>query len=62
MSDVVAMIRAGDHIGVRLFLKDGGDPNVRNSMNWTVIHVACIEGQTDIVQALVDSGASVSNL
>ncbi|KAK4328896.1 hypothetical protein Pmani_000705 [Petrolisthes manimaculis] len=55
------MIRKGDKIGVLVYLHNGGDPNARNHMGWTLLHLACMEGQTSVVEVLLDSGASANS-
>ena len=56
---MVAQIRKGDKVGLRVFLKNGGDANARNSMGWTLLHLACFEGKTEIAEVLLDNGALV---
>ncbi|KAK3879251.1 hypothetical protein Pcinc_016162 [Petrolisthes cinctipes] len=60
-TEVVNMIRKGDKIGVLVYLHNGGDPNARNHMGWTLLHLACMEGQTSVVEVLLDSGASANS-
>ncbi|CAL4111335.1 unnamed protein product [Meganyctiphanes norvegica] len=61
MAAVMAMIRTGDHLGVRKYLRDGGDPNARNHMGYTLLHVACMEGKEKVVDILLEEGASVNS-
>lgn len=56
---MVANIRKGDKIGLLVYLHHGGDANARNTMGWTLLHIACFEGKTEIVQLLLDNGAQV---
>ena len=42
-----------------VYLRGGADPNARNHMGWTLLHLACLEGQTEVVEVLLDAGASV---
>ena len=62
IAEVVAQIRNGDKIGIMVFLHHGGDVNARNSMGWTLLHIACFEGRTEIVELLLDNGALVSTV
>ncbi|KAK7023665.1 hypothetical protein SK128_011374 [Halocaridina rubra] len=55
------MIRNGDRSGILAFLKKGGDPNARNQMCWTLLHLACFEGQREIAEILLDGGATVNS-
>ncbi|KAF2367448.1 Ankyrin repeat-containing domain [Trinorchestia longiramus] len=60
INEVVAQIRKGDKIGLLVYLHHGGDANARNSMGWTLLHIACFEGKTEIVEILLDNGAQVN--
>nr|XP_053650048.1 uncharacterized protein LOC128700721 [Cherax quadricarinatus] len=42
-SEVVSLLRKGDKIGVMIYLRHGGDPNARNHLGWTLLHLACVE-------------------
>ncbi|XP_045614420.1 uncharacterized protein [Procambarus clarkii] len=60
-SEVVTLLRKGDKVGVLVYLRNGGDPNARNHLGWTLLHLACVEGQTEVVEVLLDAGASVNS-
>ncbi|XP_047485853.1 tonsoku-like protein [Penaeus chinensis] len=60
-SEVVGMIRQGDKIGVLIYLRKGGDPNARNQLGMNLLHVACLEGQEEVVEVLLDAGAKVNS-
>lgn len=50
-------IKSGDSDFVNLILKEGIDPNVKDSKCRTPLHVACDKGLSDIIRLLVDKGA-----
>ncbi|XP_042208914.1 uncharacterized protein LOC121857104 isoform X2 [Homarus americanus] len=60
-SEVVNMLRKGDKVGVLVYLRNGGDANARNQLGWTLLHLACVEGQAQIVEVLLEAGASVNS-
>ncbi|KAK8375280.1 hypothetical protein O3P69_020329 [Scylla paramamosain] len=60
-AEIVSLIRQGDKLGILVFLRGGGDPNLRNHMGWNLLHLACLEGQTEVVEVLLDAGASVNS-
>ncbi|XP_068219711.1 uncharacterized protein [Palaemon carinicauda] len=59
--EIVRMIRSGDKMGIQIYLRKGGDPNARNPMCWTLLHLAAFEGQTEIAEILIEAGASVNS-
>ncbi|XP_066980457.1 uncharacterized protein [Macrobrachium rosenbergii] len=61
ITDIVRMIRSGDKMGIQIYLRKGGDPNARNQMCWTLLHLASFEGQAEIAEVLIDAGASVNS-
>jgi ATP-dependent Clp protease ATP-binding subunit ClpB len=39
------------------FLKDGFDPNSKHELGWAPLHVAAVNGQREVVEALLKAGA-----
>ena len=50
----------GDLDGVKTLIQQHVDVNMMNSSNQTALYIACVKGHTEIVQYLLDNGASVS--
>ena len=52
-----AAVRNGHKDVVRLLLRNGADPNIRNDTGLTPLHIACMTGATAIVEMLLHFGA-----
>jgi len=49
----------GDLEGVKTLIQQGDNVNTKNRYSKTALYIACENGHTDVVQYLLDSGASV---
>lgn len=45
--------RRGNAIAVERLLKNGADPNQRHPLGWTPLHVAAVQGNVEVVKALI---------
>lgn len=45
---------------MKLFLKYGGDPTIKNKTGFTALHIAAREGRAEIVKSLVSAGVETS--
>ncbi|TWT44924.1 Ankyrin repeats (3 copies) [Phycisphaerae bacterium RAS1] len=52
-------IESGDAAGLKAALAEGGDPNMRIN-GFPVLHVAAINGETELVDALLRAGADAN--
>ncbi|XP_076045342.1 uncharacterized protein LOC143027732 isoform X6 [Oratosquilla oratoria] len=59
-TEIVGQIRAGNAIGVSLYLRKGGDPDARNHHGWTLLQLAAAEGQGEVVKVLLEANAKVN--
>jgi len=60
VSTVVDAIRAGTLPTVRAYLRAGGDPERRDEMGSTLLHIAVLEGKLNIVSLLLRHGAQAN--
>jgi len=47
----------GDLIDVQTALENGANPNFKNNIGWTPIHLAAVKGHVEIVRVLLERGA-----
>ena len=55
--DIHRLIKVGDRIGVRAWLSEGGDANLRNRFGWSLLMLAALHGRTDVAEDLLAAGA-----
>ncbi|KAJ3117366.1 hypothetical protein HDU96_007020 [Phlyctochytrium bullatum] len=55
-------VEAGDAAAVRLFLAAGASPAMKNAAGMAAIHIAVINDDEDVLQAMLDSSKGVINL
>jgi ankyrin repeat protein len=56
----LAAVLAGDGASVQRYIRDGGDPDIRDAREWTALMLAAMSGFADIVGVLVAAGADVN--
>lgn len=47
----------GDFESIRTYLAKGGSPNLQNEDGKSLLHVACIDGYSGLLESLLESGA-----
>src|SRR5688500_5399892 len=58
-SELFVAVGRGDVAEVRALLQRGAEPNARNGLELTPLHIAAATGRNEIIQALIASGAAV---
>jgi hypothetical protein len=51
------LVKRGDLIGLRAWLRAGGDANLADRFGWTLLMLAALHGRTDVVGVLLEAGA-----
>ena len=52
------LIKKGDQVKVRAWIAAGGDANLRNRYGWSLLMLAALHGQTDIVGVFLAAGTN----
>src|SRR6185312_14076896 len=53
------VVRWGDFSAAKVLIAGGIDVNKAGDLGYTPLHVACMKGNTDMIQLLVESGADL---
>lgn len=55
--EIETLVKKGDLVGARAWLRKGRNPNLPNRFGWTPLMLAALHGRTDIARVLVEAGA-----
>ncbi|MEI8380774.1 MAG: ankyrin repeat domain-containing protein [Planctomycetota bacterium] len=58
---VFSMVETGDIVGVRAWLRHGGDPNSPQTSNGSLLHYGAMCGHVELIRLLLENGADVDH-